>query len=304
MNAAVKEFFKNILPFNNRTEMPRALFVIKTFLAFWLCKFVGEIVAEGVVILIHFACGKNVLEGEMFEPQTIMLITYYGYIICIGIALLYWKLIMKKPLSEMGLNKRFGSYFIGAVTGVILLIVSVFAVMLTGGIKFCGVFDDINYKMILLLFGGFVVQGAIEEILCRGIVLHTLKEKLPLWAAVMVSTIVFIIPHLSGIVEQGFKFAVIGIINLILISIIFSLAVVRFKSLWAACGLHTFWNWFLFCIFGLDLSGSGKTANAVFDLRSVGESVLNGGSYGIEESVVTTIILALGAAGFIFIKRK
>lgn len=30
----MKEFLKNILPFNNRTEMPKALFVVKKFLLF------------------------------------------------------------------------------------------------------------------------------------------------------------------------------------------------------------------------------------------------------------------------------
>ena len=32
------------------------------------------------------------------------------------------------------------------------------------------------------------------------------------------------------------------IINLILISIIFSLFTIHFQSIWAACGLHSFWK--------------------------------------------------------------
>ena len=65
----MKQFLKNISPFNNRTEMPMVIYVMKIILAFFVCKYAGEIIAEGVVILIHFAVGKNPLEGEVFAPR-------------------------------------------------------------------------------------------------------------------------------------------------------------------------------------------------------------------------------------------
>lgn len=122
----MKQLLKNISPFNNRTEMPTALFVVKKILAFWLC-YIEGLIAEGAVILLYFALGKNMLVGDVFDAQTITLITYYGYIIVSGVALMYWKLIEKKPLSEMGLTKHLGSYFIGAVMGVLLLTAAVFS---------------------------------------------------------------------------------------------------------------------------------------------------------------------------------
>lgn len=69
----MKQFLKNILPFNNLTEMPTALFVAKKILAFWLCYIVGLFVAEGAIILLHFVLGKNMLVGEVFDAQTILL---------------------------------------------------------------------------------------------------------------------------------------------------------------------------------------------------------------------------------------
>ena len=86
----MKQFLKNISPFNNRTEMMTSLFVVKKILAFWVCYIAGLFIAEGVVILLHFAFGKNMLVGDVFDAQTITLIMYYGYIIMAGIALLYW----------------------------------------------------------------------------------------------------------------------------------------------------------------------------------------------------------------------
>ena len=289
------QFLKNILPFNNRTEMPTALFVVKKILAFWLCYIAGLFVAEGVVILLHFAFGKNMLVGDVFDPQTITLITYYGYIIISGVALLYWKLIEKKTLSEMGLTKRFGNYFIGIIVGVLLLTVSVFVIVLTGNIEYHGFFENADILMIILLIGGFINQGATEEILCRGIVLHTLKEKAPLWLAIAVSTILFIIPHWSSLFEGGTIYGVIGVANLVLISIIFSLLTICFQSIWAACGLHSFWNAILYCILGLNLSGKDETVTAIFNMQSVGNNIWTGGAYGIEASLITTVVLALAA---------
>ena len=284
--------------------MPTALFIVKKFLAFWVCYIAGLFLAEGVIILLHFAFGKNMLVGDVFDVQTITLIMYYGYIVMAGVALLYWKLIEKKPLSEMGLTKRFGNYFIGAILGVILLALSVAAIVLTGNIEYDVFFENAHIPMILLLIGGFIVQGATEEILCRGIVLHALKEKTSVWIAIAVSTILFIMPHWSSLFDDGTVYGVIGVVNLILISIIFSLLTVGFKSIWAACGLHSFWNAILYSVLGLNLSGNDETVTAIFKMQSVGKNIWNGGQYGIEASVITTVVLALAAASIWYINRK
>lgn len=300
----MKQFLKNISPFNNRTEMMTSLFVVKKILAFWVCYIAGLFIAEGVVILLHFAFGKNMLVGDVFDAQTITLIMYYGYIIMASVALLYWKLIEKKSLSEMGLTKHFGNYFIGAIIGVILLALSVVAIVLTGNIKYHGIFENVDIIMILLLFGGFIIQGATEEILCRGIVLHTLKEKTSIGIAIAVSTILFIIPHWSSLFAGDVIYGVIGVANLVLISVIFSLLTIDFKSIWAACGLHSFWNAILYSVLGLNLSGKDEKVASIFNMQSVGKSIWNGGEYGIEASIITTIILAFAVALLWYMNRK
>ena len=282
----MKQFLKNISPFNNRTEMPTLLFVVKKILAFWLCYIAGLFIAEGAVIILHFALGKNMLVGDVFDPQTITLIMYYGYIVMAGVALLYWKLIEKKPLSEMGLTKRFGNYLIGILAGVLLLAVSVAAIVFTGSIKYHGIYNNADILMILLLFGGFIIQGATEEILCRGIVLHTLKEKTSVAVAVNVSTVLFIMPHCSSLFEQGVVYGILGVCNLALISTIFSLL-----------------NAILYSVLGLNLSGNDETVTAIFNMQSVGKNIWNGGEYGIEASIITTVVLAIAAAIIWYVSR-
>ena len=291
MNKVI-QFIKNVSPLNNRSDMPAILYIIKVVIIFWFVKFCSELIGEGVVIGSLFACGKNPLEGEMFDSNTMMLIMYFGYGFMVGIMLLYWKLFQKKTMAQLGFTAKAGTYFIGAIAGAVLVAVSAVSVMLTGTLTYNGIFSSIDVRFIVLMLGGFICQGAMEEVLCRGIVLQLLKDKVPAPAAVGVSTILFIIPHLSSMEGVSAGIVIFAIIDLILISLIFSFLTLRFKSIWAACGLHSVWNFILFNILGLNLSGNDTLTAAVFDMRSVGSNVLNGGMYGIEASAVTAVVLS------------
>ena len=285
-------FIKNISPFNNRTDMPKLLYVIKVILFFWLCKFGSELIGEVIAIGVHFACGKNPLKGEMFDTQTITLITYFGYAFIIGAIVLFWKLIQKKTVRDLGFTGNPVSYLTGALTGAVLVLISTIVIVLTGAIKFNGVFDKINIPMVVAMLICYVLQGAMEEILCRGVVHQLLIKKTSVPVTIGVSAALFTIPHLSGMSGDSPMIVAAAIVNLILISVIFSLLTLRFKSIWAACGLHSVWNYILYSILGLNLSGNDEIVASVFDMSSVGSNILNGGEYGIEASIITTAVLA------------
>lgn len=152
--------------------------------------------------------------------------------------------------------------------------------------------------MVFLMLGAFIFQGAFEEVLCRGIVQQLLQKK-SIPVAVGVSAALFIIPHIGNMDFSAPAIAVTAVINLILISVIFSLLTIRFNSIWAACGLHSIWNYILYSILGLNLSGNDEINTAVFDMSSVGDNILNGGKYGIEASIITTAVLVAAAIALI-----
>ena len=289
----IKQFVKNISPLNNRTEMPVIIYIIKVIIIFWVVKFVSELIGEGIVMGILFANGKNPLRGEMFDPNVMILIMYYGYAIMIGLMILYWKAFQKKTVAELGFTKNAGTYFIGAAAGAVCVAVSTILIILTGTIAYKGMFSSIDHTYILLMLGGFIFQGAMEEVLCRGIVLQLLKDKVPLPFAIGVSTILFIIPHLSSMFGASADIITFAIIDLILISLLFSFLTLRFNNIWVACGFHTIWNFILYNIFGLNLSGNDLETAAVFNMESVGSNIVNGGIYGIEASAVTAVVLVV-----------
>lgn len=300
----IKTFIKNIIPFNNRSDMPLILYVIKVILIFWVFKFASELAGEGIVLALHFACGKNPLQGEMFDSNTITLISYFGYGFMIGIIFLLWKLFQKKTPAELGFKKPVWSYFAGAAAGAVLVVISVALTVLTGAVRFNGVFDNINTGMVLLMLGGFVFQGAFEEVLCRGVVQQLLQKK-SVPVAVGVSAALFTISHVLNMDFSSPAIAVTAVINLLLISLIFSLLTIRFRSIWASCGMHSIWNYILYSILGLNLSGSDEITASVFNMSSVGKNILNGGVYGIEASTLTTAVLVVAATLLIlFTARK
>lgn len=296
----IKEFIRNISPLNNRTEMPKLLYIVKVILVFYVFKFASELVCEALAIGIHFAFGKNPLRGEMFDMNTITLITYFGYSVMIAVIIVLWKLFQKKTLAELGFTRKFGSYFTGIAIGTGLLVGSVVPVVLTGALKFNGIFAKIDTAMVLLMIPCFVFQGAMEEVLCRGVVQQLLIKKTSVPVAIGVSAALFTIPHAKNMAGGDSAIITVAVINLLLISVIFSLITIRFKSIWAACGMHSFWNYILANIMGLNLSGNDEIPAAVLDMSSVGDNVLNGGMYGIEASIITTVVLALGVAVCIF----
>lgn len=286
--------------------MPAAMLTVKKLMMFIICYLAGLLLAEGAVIGTMFACGKNFMQGEMFSDSVMNLLKYYGMIVIIGVSVLCWKLIEKRKLSEMGVTKNLSGWFVGAGIGVLLIIVSVSAIMVTGKMKFGGFFEDPDITAILLLLGGFVIQGAAEELLCRGLVLGSLRDRVPLPVAVAASTLAFIYPHWSTLSECEPEYIFSGLLNLVVISCVFSFLTLRTNSIWAACGLHSIWNFCLNCVLGLNLSGSDGSSTALFDFSSVGENLLNGGKYGIEASIVTDIVIAALAVltGYILINRK
>lgn len=297
-------FIRNISPFNNRAEMPKILYVIKVILFFWLCKFGSELVGEVLVIAVHFACGKNPLQGEMFDPETITLITYFGYAVIIGVIFLFWKLFQKKTIKELGFTGSPVSILAGVAVGTVLVVISTVAVMVTGAIKYNGVFANIDAKMIAVMFVCFILQSSMEEILCRGVVQQLLVNKTSIPVAVGVSAALFTIPHLSSMSDGSPLIVAAGIANLIIMSIIFSLVTIKSGSIWAACGLHAIWNYILYSILGLNLSGIDEKVASVFDMTSVGSNILNGGEYGIEASIMTTVVLTAGMIVLFAISRK
>lgn len=285
----VKEIISTINPFNNADTDNKYLYVIKIILQHLSIYIIGLLVAEGIVIGLHYALGYDVLNGEMMDTNTMLLFKYYGYIITIFVAMIFVRKVNKSSISELGFNEKIIDYFKGFLPAIISLVVIIAILMILGQIHFEGFNKNVDFKLLLLFFGGFIIQGAMEEILCRGFLMTQLNKKVGKHLSILISFIAFSFPHVSSFLEDGALIGIVAIINLLLVTYVFSYLMLKYKNIYACSGFHSIWNFVLFGIIGLNLSGT--TNNFSLLNFNANENFLMGGSYGIEASIVTTVIL-------------
>lgn len=287
----MKKIISNLNPFNNATDMPMVQYIIKKVLAFVLIYCVSALIGEGVVIGMLYGMGYDPLHGVMPEGLLAGLLPYYGMAIFILVTFIYCILIEKRNPKSIGFTRKVPDYLLGTLIAVILLIIIIGAGCAIGSIEYVGVNSDANIKNIILWALAFLIQGAMEEIMCRGFLLSSLQKKVNKPLAVVISSTAFVFPHLLTLIEASFPYPIIGIINLYLISFIFAELVISRSNIWIACGLHSVWNFVLYTIMGLTLSGSEGTLGNVINFEVKKANVFNGGEYGIEASVITTVVL-------------
>ena len=290
----MKQFWSNISPFNSRSEMPAIQYIIKIILVYLICFFGGQLIASAAVMPLYIIAGKDLMAGEGFDEVTTKLISDFSLIIVIILTLFFWKKVLKKPFTDLGIKKRFGDFFVGLGLGLVLLFVSIVCVLLTGTIKYVEFVNDANYPLILLFFAAFIIQCSMEEFVTRGLLLCGLKDKIPMPAAFGITAVLFALPHFTKLLKAEPAIVLVGTLNLILISVIFSFLLLKFDNIWIACGVHTAWNFLLFSFLGLSMSGSTDSGTSVLNMQVVEPNILNGGIYGIEASIIVSIVFVVG----------
>lgn len=169
-------------------------------------------------------------------------------------------------------------------------------------------FGNISLSSLLVWFGAYFMQSTAEEIMCRGFIQTSLARKVKKHTAILISSFVFAFPHIATIVTftrgKGILFFV-AIINLFLVSILLSVAMISGKTIGLASGIHIGWNYCLGTIFGLEVSG-GNVTNSIFKfILQSDNNILTGGIYGVEASILLIPICSICIVLFVWnIKRS
>ncbi len=180
---------------------------------------------------------------------------------------------------------------LGLALGALSLAVGVALVLIGGGYSFsyaaAGVWPAV-LRTLALSGAVFLVGAAAEEATFRGYPLQTLLRSLPVWAAVIPSSVLFAAIHLRNPhTVEGFTF-----VNTALAGVWLAVAYTRTRSLWFPLGLHFGWNWTLGPILGLPVSGITSLVRApVMRATDNGPAWLTGGAYGIEGGAACTLAL-------------
>ncbi|MDE6519617.1 MAG: CPBP family intramembrane metalloprotease [Ruminococcus sp.] len=297
-----KSIIYNLSPFNNNMDMSVTEYIIKKLLAFVLIYCFSAILSEGIIIGILYGMRYDPLHGVMPSGLIGELMPYYGFMIFSLVTFAYCRFVEKRTIKSIDFLGNIVDYLAGALFAIILLFIIISISCIFGSMMFLEFNTNVNIKSLILWILAFGVQGATEEIMCRGFLLKSLQKRTSIPTAIMISSTAFVFPHLFSLLEENFVYAIVGIMNLYLISIIFSILVFWQANICISCGLHSIWNFILYKIMGLSLSGSGSISKGVILFNAKDTNILNGAEYGIEASIITTIVLGLFL--FVILKRQ
>lgn len=137
-----------------------------------------------------------------------------------------------------------------------------------------------------LFFITFIMVALNEELFFRGYIISALKQTKSYPIIYFFSSLIFGMEHLGN--PNVHK---VGIINVILIGALFAYMVIQTKTLWMSIGYHFTWNFIQGNIIGFNVSGT--QAKAFFHVNS-SDTIWTGGSWGIEASIFTTVVILIG----------
>lgn len=196
-----KGIIYNLSPFNNETNMSSIEYIIKKLLAFILIYVFSAVLGEAIIIGILYGMDYDPLHGIMPDGQISELLFYYGFLIFFLATLLYCRFVEKKNIKFMGFTENPIEYLAGIFIATILLVIIIGIGCIFGSIGFDGFNTNVHIKSFLLWILAFAVQGAAEEIMCRGFLLHSLKNRISVTLAILISSTAFVFPHLSSLLE-------------------------------------------------------------------------------------------------------
>jgi membrane protease YdiL (CAAX protease family) len=216
-----------------------------------------------------------------------------------GVALLaytgYVRLTERRRPAELQPRPALWELPAGILLGLGLCAASVGVIWILGGYRVDGVADRSTWASSIM--NGLtisVISGVVEELALRGLVLRILAEVFGRWWALAISALLFGVLHMAN---PGSS-VIVGLALVVEAGFLLGVAYLWTQRLWLPIGLHAAWNFAQATIFGGALSG--YQVSAIIDAKLVGPEWISGGAFGIEGSVVSTIICCAAACAILW----
>ena len=205
---------------------------------------------------------------------------------CLFLSIFLMTKISKLKIEQLGFIKDniVFSYLKGALFGT-LQIFTVFFIIF--GLKAIDVYYVGNISILLLIkvFIIFIFQALLEEILFRGYLMPFFSKVTGIKFTITLLSFLFTCIHLFNP-----NLDIIGLANVFLAGVTFSLIYYYTGNLWLVGAMHTLWNFILGFIVGSQISGIITYNSVFFSIPVENKDLISGGVFGFEASIVTTIV--------------
>lgn len=308
----MKDLFERSVPMQETAQTKKGLLQILELLVF-VAVFLVASIAQGiatvpmqlVMLFSDKAYMAAVASGDvaklteasmevtqrLMESDGYMIGMLFSDIVMLLIVFLFCRFIQKRKLRTLGFIKKgmLKEYGLGMLLGFAFFSVCVLLGVLFGGLKIEGISPEFSIGIFVAYLLGYMVQGMTEEVLCRGYFLGSYARRYPVYAAVLANSLLFASLHLlnSGI-------SVLAFINITLFGIFASIYFIRRGSIWGIGAFHSIWNLVQGNFYGIKVSGT-PVGNTLFTTQAIaGKSLWNGGDFGMEGSLICTIVMTCG----------
>ncbi len=236
----------------------------------------------------------DAIDGVM--PVIMQMITE---IATIALSLIIWK-IMRYDRKEIGIGNFKKSFKSEGAIGLLLGFAGCTLIFLILLISKSVLIDPIEFVItprVLLWLLTMILVGFAEELFCRGLFMSVLRRSNNKFLIIILPSLIF-----GGIHLFNPNVTVLSILNIILIGIVFSYMYYKSGNLWMCIGYHITWNIFQSVIYGMPVSG--LNIDSIMTTQYPAANILNGGGFGIEGGILTTIVNILILMFAIFYYRS
>jgi len=204
-----------------------------------------------------------------------------------------FRIYERRIITELAIRYAWKENIIGFITGGLLVGCIILVFFITGNITFTIVNPlSVIFKPLILL----ILLALLEEIIFRGIIYRITEQSLGTWLALIISAMLFGIGHITNS-HADF----LGILSVAVAGIFLGVLYTLKSRLWYPIAVHIGWNFFQY-FFGLPISGKDDFVYFMETSRE-GPAWYAGGAFGIENSVLT-VILILGLSIFLFYRAR
>lgn len=254
-------------------------------------------VTKGVQIGL---AGGSFVTSELLSGRDFMALSIFSFVFGAGLIFLWVRAKEKRSIGTLGFQAPAGytparvAALRGAALGLGMMTVCVLIPVLFGQAELNWRVPELTataWGFIALMLLGFLLQGSTEEIVTRGFLTQAVARKWGLTLAIIIQAIFFAAFH-GGNPGMG----ALPFINLVLFALFGSMLSLADGSLWGICMFHGIWNWAQGNFFGVAVSGNAL-ADSVFAYTPLSGSsdLITGGAFGIEGSLITTLLYLVGA---------
>ena len=195
--------------------------------------------------------------------------------------------VEKRPIRTLGFYREnfLSSLLKGFGLGLALFLLTLLGLVALGQYRL----ESIHLNLYSLVFVVFtILQGTTEEVVARAWLLPQLASRTNLKLAILISSVLFTLLHVgnSGLTP-------LSLVNLFLFGVAMALYLFKTDTVWGVAGIHGAWNFAQGNLFGVLVSGQSSGTSIMKFTPQGNQDWLSGGSFGIEGSIMTSLVLLL-----------